>query len=242
MSPNHLNSPRLRIEDASTSTQCHQGGYFASYVGLEQLFVVSAQWNKCGIAEHPHSSGNSGGGIPNPSLWIGVIREAMPKNAAGSRVPRQISLHKTWDTGTEIGAAIITGKGDFGFKVAISGDYAVVGAHGDNKAYVFRRTDTNSWDNGTEIGTAITTGGFGYSVGISGDYAVVGAGDFNDTNKAYVFRRTDTNTNTWDTGTEIGGAITTGYFGSSVAISGDYAVVGNTFLPTANNAYVFVKS
>lgn len=37
----------------------------------------------------PHSLGNSGGGIPNPSLGIGVIREAMPRNAAGSFTPRR---------------------------------------------------------------------------------------------------------------------------------------------------------
>ena len=40
----------------------------------------------------PQSTGNSGGGIPNPSLGIGVISEAMPKGATGSWVPRPISL------------------------------------------------------------------------------------------------------------------------------------------------------
>ena len=38
------------------------------------------------------STGNSGGGILNPSLGIGVISEAMPKGATGSWVPRPISL------------------------------------------------------------------------------------------------------------------------------------------------------
>jgi len=39
----------------------------------------------------PHSSGNSGGGIPNPSLGIGVTRLAMPRNAAGTWAPVSLS-------------------------------------------------------------------------------------------------------------------------------------------------------
>ena len=38
----------------------------------------------------PHGLGNSGGGIPNPSLGIGVTRLAMPRNAAGTYRPRVI--------------------------------------------------------------------------------------------------------------------------------------------------------
>jgi hypothetical protein len=32
----------------------------------------------------PQSLGTTGGGVPNPSLGIGVTRLAMPRNAAGS--------------------------------------------------------------------------------------------------------------------------------------------------------------
>lgn len=35
----------------------------------------------------PQSLGTTGGGVPNPSLGIGTIKEAMPKNAAGSWRP-----------------------------------------------------------------------------------------------------------------------------------------------------------
>ena len=73
---------------------------------------------------------------------------------------------------------------EFGQSVAISGDYAIVGALGDDdngsgsgSAYVFRSTGTNTWDSGTKI---VASDGaendyFGYSVAISGDYAIVGA-------------------------------------------------------------------
>ena len=70
----------------------------------------------------------------------------------------------------------------FGRSVAISGDYAVVGAYRDDdpsssgSAYIFKR-DGDAW---TQQAKIIASDGavddyFGYSVAISGDYAVVGA-------------------------------------------------------------------
>jgi hypothetical protein len=38
----------------------------------------------------PHSSGNSGGGISNPSFGIGVVREAFPRGATGTWQPINI--------------------------------------------------------------------------------------------------------------------------------------------------------
>jgi surface protein len=43
----------------------------------------------------PHSTKNTGGGIINASLGIGVIKEAMPKGASGSWAPRPISLSRS---------------------------------------------------------------------------------------------------------------------------------------------------
>lgn len=39
----------------------------------------------------PHSSGNSGGGIPNPSYGVGTIREAFPRGATGTWRPITLS-------------------------------------------------------------------------------------------------------------------------------------------------------
>ena len=39
----------------------------------------------------PHSSGNSGGGVPNPSFGIGVVREAFPRGATGTWQPVSLS-------------------------------------------------------------------------------------------------------------------------------------------------------
>jgi hypothetical protein len=71
---------------------------------------------------------------------------------------------------------------------------------------------------------------FGESVSISGDYAIVGAyvedaGGI-DAGAAYIYHRTGTNT--WDSGTKIlaPDAEPGDYFGYSVSISGDHAIVG----------------
>jgi hypothetical protein len=144
----------------------------------------------------------------------------------------------TWDAGTKILAPDAAGGDRFGHSVGISGDYAIVGAtYNDDggtdsgSAYIFRRTDINTWDAGTKL----TWGGFGYdqfgfSVGISGDYAIVGANGTDDrgsaSGSAHIFRRTGTNT--WDAGTKIRASDEAGgdFFGTSVAIDGDYAIVG----------------
>ena len=151
-------------------------------------------------------------------------------------------FHRTgttaWDAGTKILASDAATQDNFGWSVAISGTYAVVGAHkNDNptdsgSAYIFHRTGTNTWDAGTKIVASdrAQADNFGWRVGISGDYTIVGA-PYNDdgssgSGSAYIFRRTGTNT--WDTGTKIlaSDAALQDNFGYSVGISGDYAVVG----------------
>ncbi|MCH7886446.1 MAG: T9SS type A sorting domain-containing protein [Candidatus Marinimicrobia bacterium] len=126
---------------------------------------------------------------------------------------------------------------NFGFSVSISGDYAVVGAKSDDdnglssgSAYVFKRSGT-IWAEEAKLLPAEGAAGdrFGFSVSISGDYAVVGA-PFDDDNgtdagSAYLFKRTGTS---WTQEAKLlasDGAVEDS-FGSSVSISGDYAVVG----------------
>ena len=125
----------------------------------------------------------------------------------------------------------------FGSSVSISGDYAVVGAKGDDdngsgsgSAYVFKRSGT-SWQQEAKLlpSDGAAEDYFGLSVSISGDYAVVGAYRDDDnggsSGSAYLFKRTDTS---WVQEAKllafdgVGGD----FFGYSVSISGDYAVVG----------------
>jgi hypothetical protein len=147
----------------------------------------------------------------------------------------------TWDTGTKIVASGLDASASFGQSVAISGNYAIVGALLEDiggityagAAYIYRRTGTNTWDTGTRIVASDPEASalFGRGVSIYGDYAIVGAvnedpGGITDAGAAYIYRRTGTNT--WDTGTRIVASNPAGndQFGVSVAISGDYAIVG----------------
>ena len=84
--------------------------------------------------------------------------------------------------------------------------------------------------------TAIIENSFGYSVSISGDYAIVGAHSDGDSGSAYIFKKdgdiwSQTAKLTADDG-EV-----RGYFGNSVSVSGDYAIVGNR----KGAAYIFQR-
>ena len=152
----------------------------------------------------------------------------------------------------------------FGSSVAISGDTAVVGASYDDTAggesagsvYVYVRSGT-TWSEQAHLVASDGAGEdtFGASVAISGDTAVVGA-PFDDTDRGpnggpnagsvYVYVRSGT---TWSKQAHLvvsDGAVSD-FFGSSVAISGDTAVVGapqdNTTGGTnAGSVYVYVRS
>jgi hypothetical protein len=118
--------------------------------------------------------------------------------------------------------------------VAISGDTAVVGAPGAGAAYVFARSGT-TWIQQQKLISATPWEAFGTSVAISGDgnTIVVGATQgLNGDGKAYIFTRS--NNGVWiPKGSTLIGPQTLGYFGYSVAISGD----GNTVVVGAPGKY-----
>ena len=117
----------------------------------------------------------------------------------------------------------------FGFKVAISGDYVVVGAPG-NSAYIFKR-DGDAWTEQAKITASDgeTWDSFGFGVAISGEYVVVGVYRDDDVGRdsgsAYIFKRDG---DAWTEQAKITASdgAADDYFGRSVAISGEYVVVG----------------
>ena len=138
-----------------------------------------------------------------------------------------------------------TSAGDqFGGNVAITDTYAIVGAYQEDdydgtfwsqsgKAYIFDNATgvlLHTLDNPNAYGTG-EVDRFGYSVSITDTYAIVGAYDEDDaggnsSGKAYIFNtvtgallHTLNNPNAYSTS---GGD----YFGSSVAITDTYAIVG----------------
>jgi len=145
----------------------------------------------------------------------------------------------------------------FGSSVSISGDYAVVGAYAEDEgggdagaAYIFIRSGT-SWTQQTKIIASDAQAGdhFGLAVSISGDYIVVGANSEDeggsDAGAAYIFYRSGTS---WTEQEKItaSDAQAGDDFGSSVSISGDYAIVGASDEDAggsdAGAAYIFVRS
>ena len=138
--------------------------------------------------------------------------------------------------------AYSTGASDlFGYSVAVSGNYAIVGAPQEDdaagtdsgKAYIFNVT-TGALVHTLNNPTAYSTSAgdlFGLSVAISGNYAVVGAlGEDDaagaDSGKAYIFNvTTGALVHTLNNPTAYSTSASD-LFGSSVAISGNYAVVG----------------
>jgi hypothetical protein len=141
---------------------------------------------------------------------------------------------------------------NFGTSVAISGDYAIVSspyASDQGAAYIFFRSG-GTWAQQAKLtaSDASANSNFGSSVSISGDYAIVGAKWANSyQGAAYVFFRSGS---TWTEQSILlasDGAGTSDYFGSSVSISGDYAVVGAPSNQIGSNvsqgsAYVFLRS
>ena len=130
---------------------------------------------------------------------------------------------------------------DFSYAVAISGNYAIVSAPSEDdaggdssgKAYIFNNSTgalLHTLDNPNPYGTSASDR-FGEVVGISGNYAIVGS-QFEDdaggtsSGKAYIFNvstgallQTIDNPNAYGTSADDN-------FAKSVAISGNYAIVG----------------
>jgi hypothetical protein len=153
----------------------------------------------------------------------------------------------------------------FGMSVAISGDYVVVGAYYEDTggadsgaAYIFNR-NTGGLDNWGEVkklmaSDADTLDYFGRSCDISGDYVVVGAhyedAAGTDRGAAYIYERNYGGSDNWGEVKKLmaSDAQDSDLFGNSVAISGDYVVVGAQYEDGAfggNNrgaAYIFNRN
>jgi FG-GAP repeat len=136
----------------------------------------------------------------------------------------------------------------FGSSVALDGDMALIGAPyhtvGSNAyqgaAYVFIRSGSAWSQQGGALTTTTSRDGFGFSVALAGNRALVGSPlDFvgkNIQGSAYLFVHSGS---TW---IQQGGALATAndgvhdYFGSTVALSGDAALIGAPYHRVGSNA------
>lgn len=142
----------------------------------------------------------------------------------------------------------------FGISVDIDGDYAIIGAYYKNNnsgaAYILKRTGNNWVEESKLLSLDIVAGDqFGSSVSIDGDYAVVGAMWKNDvgtrSGAAHIFKRSRT---TWTLEAILlpSDADDNDHFGFSVALDGEYTIVGAHYNSDNGNrsgsAYIFKRT
>ncbi len=131
----------------------------------------------------------------------------------------------------------------FGNSVAIAGDTAIVGAYQNDdagsasgSAYIFARNQggADNWGQVLKLTASDAAAGdqFGYSVAISGDTAIVGAllndDAGGDSGSVYIFDRNQGGADNWGQVLKLIASDAAGndFFGVSVAIAGDTAIVG----------------
>jgi len=151
---------------------------------------------------------------------------------------------------------------EFGSSVAISGDYAIIGAPLDDfdspalddfgSAYIYKRSGT-SWTKEEKI---ISTSGneddqFGYSVAIDGEYVIIGSPYDDDSGNsnigsASIFKRSGTS---WSFEAKLTASDGKAgdEFGYSVTISGDYVIIGapkvdHGVWTDSGSAYIFKRT
>jgi hypothetical protein len=148
-----------------------------------------------------------------------------------------------WGEVKKLTASDAGDEDNFGYTVALAGDYAIVGAYeengdGDNRgaAYLYYRNKGGA-DNWGEVKKLTASDAedfddFGISVALAGDYALVGAhqenGDGENHGAAYLYYRNQGVPDNWGEVKKLtaGDAENSDWFGISVALAGDYALVG----------------
>ncbi|MEM7103892.1 MAG: IPTL-CTERM sorting domain-containing protein [Bacteroidota bacterium] len=161
-----------------------------------------------------------------------------------------------WGLVKELNASDATDGDQFGFAVDISGEFVVVGAkENDNNqgAVYFYQRDLGGAGNWGELIKVQASDGdsfdrFGGAVDINGDFAVIGA--FNDEDaasqagSAYILFKDQGGINNWGEVTKVVAfdAGSADFFGTSVALSGDYVVVGAyNDNGSTGSAYIYEK-
>ncbi|MBT5910423.1 MAG: tandem-95 repeat protein, partial [Opitutae bacterium] len=156
-----------------------------------------------------------------------------------------------WTTDGNLTASDGASSDQFGSSVALDGNLTVVGANkadanglDSGAAYVFNYDANGSWSQEQKLLPAVHTTGdeFGTSVAILGSVALVGSikadGNGTDSGAAYVFRRDSSGNWTQEAllAPPVGGVAG---FGSSVALSGNYALVDSRVSGTGGASYLY---
>lgn len=189
---------------------------------------------------------------------VGAVFDNIGGNINQGSAYMYVREGSTWSQQAKLTSSDGAGGDYFGRAVSIDGEYAVVGSERatvgmvrTGAAYVFQQSGS-TWSQQAKLiandGEALDY--FGYAVDISDNTVIIGAiGDDYDSNdqrgSAYIFERF---INTWSQEAKLiiqdGGS--DDYFGTTVSIRDDYAVVGLQNNPSgivlSGDAYIFKKS
>ena len=242
--PNTLYSEVARVDIGGRPGRC-----IASILGPSILLVAGcvaspALTQDPGVARNPSPIPRVSGQAANTQFGYSLATSAdlavvgAPLDAVGGLNSGSAYVFDglaNWSQLAELTASDEAEGDQFGYSVAISGDLVIVGARGSDgggassgAAYIFDRS--TGWSQVAKLTASDQERGdeFGYSVAISGDLAIVGARLDWDNGSAsgasYVFDGSAG----WSQVARLSpaDAAANDQFGTSVAISGDVAIVG----------------
>jgi hypothetical protein len=196
--------------------------------------------------------------LAGDTALVGAPYDRVGGNAAQGSAYVFARSGSSWTQQQQLTAADGAAEDNFGYSVALAGDTALVGAPYDRvggnaaqgSACVFTRSGT-TWSGQAQLTAAdgAALDHFGTSVALAGETALVGAyyddvGGNADQGSAYVFTRSGTS---WSGQAQLsaGDGAAEDYFGTSVALAGETALVGAPYDVIGSNAaqgsaYVFV--
>ena len=194
--------------------------------------------------------------VSGDTSLIGAFGDNDKGHESGSAYVFVRAADGTWSQQAKLAADDGAADDRFGWRVAVSGDTAVIGAYCDDdkgadsgSAYVFVRAADGTWSQQTKLTAADGAAGdrFGWSVAVDGDTAVIGADEDDDkgadSGSAYVFVRAADGTWSQQAKLAADDGADGDRFGFSVAVSGDTAVIGawadDDKGSSSGSAYVF---
>ncbi|UCF64695.1 MAG: T9SS type A sorting domain-containing protein [bacterium] len=196
--------------------------------------------------------------IAGDFILIGAFRDPENGPQSGAAYIFQKDSSGDWTQKQKLLPSDGSAYDEFGTSVALWGDYAIVGAPFDyvnsnetGSAYIFKWNDsTFTWVEKAKLVASNGTGTspqFGHSVSIYGDYTIIGAygdeGLANHPGAAYIFYYNGAN---WIQQAKLNASNVemNHYFGHSVSIFEDYAVVGSSSAQTTAGgaALIFHRS
>ncbi len=250
---------------AISGENCISGAYanqtYGSYTGISYFYNRSEgglnNWGETGrVLPNDGSHDNLLGSAVSVSGDYAFVG-AKSDDDNGASTGSVFVYHNTgteWEQIHRFLASDANAGDNFGVSVSVSGDYAIVGASGDDdkgsgsgSAYIFKNT-SGVWAQYAKLtaGDGAADDNFGFSVSIDGDYAIIGAYGDDDvalnSGSVYVFKN---NAGVWSQYSKHTGSTqaASDYFGYSVAVSGDYFVAGayndDNFGSNSGSAFIF---